>query len=278
MAATRWLTGAVLVVVAGGAGTAMAVARTPEPGPAAPQLLPGTCRLAQDPSELLVIPSDSSPAVPCTQHHQTEVMWTTIVTGPVAAVRVRPNGELLNATYGAACYDYAKDRAYLGAGPQDVTWGLAVWAKFPTAAAWARGDRTLVCEASTATDGPYGPTIDYPIAGVMSTVRSARFRLCRGPGGPVTCERPHNAEAVSPNVVLSGPWPGVADATRMAQQACQPVVDAYLGHPIGERPDLAVAPDPVSQATWAQSGPSLDCWISFADGRSETGSVRGGLR
>lgn len=227
---------------------------------------------------MVVIPSDASPAVPCTNAHQTEVMWTTTVTGPVAASRVRPNGELLNATYGAACYDYDKDRAYLGAGPHDVTWGLAVWAKFPTAAAWARGDRTLVCEGSAATDGPSGPTIDYPLAGVMSTARSARFRLCRGPSGRITCDRPHNAEAVSPNVVLTGPWPGAAEATRMAQRACQPVVDAYLGQPTSERPDLAVVPDPVSQTTWSPSGQSLGCWISFADGRSEAGSVRGGLR
>lgn len=278
MAVARWLGGAVLVVAAGGAGTAMAVARTPGPAPAAPPARPGTCRLAQDPSELVVIPSDASPAVPCTQSHQTEVMWTTTVSGAVASSPVRPNGELLNATFGAACYDYDRDRAYLGAGPQDVTWGLAVWAKFPTAAAWAHGNRTLVCEGSTATDGPSGPTIDYPIAGVMSTARSARFRLCRGPGGRVACDRPHNAEAVGPDALLTGPWPGAAAATTMAQHACEPVVDAYLGQPISRRPDLTVVPDPVSQAAWSPAGSSVACWIGFADGRSQTGSVRGGLR
>jgi hypothetical protein len=274
--AARAAGGAALVVLAAAAAASMAFARTP-PRTVTDQG-PGTCHHAEDPNELVVIPSDASPAVPCDIPHQTETMWTTTVTGPVAASPDRPNGELLNVTFGSACSDYLRIRRYLGAGPNDVTWGINTWSRFPTAADWAKGDRTLACQGSTTTDSPSGPTIDYPISEVMLTSRSARFRKCRSPAGPVTCDRPHIAEAVGPNAVLTGPWPGAAQEATSAVESCGPVVTAYLGEPVGARPDLAITPDPVAQGVWNPAGQPIDCWIRFADGRTVTGSLRGGLR
>ena len=275
-AGARGLGGTALVVVAAAAAASMAFAHTPQT--IATDQRPGTCHLAEDPNELVVIPSDSSPAVPCDAPHQTETMWTTTLTGRVAASRVRPNGELLNATFGGVCSDYLRIRRYLGAGPSDVTWGLATWNRFPTAAAWARGDRTLACQGSTTTDSPSGPTIDYPLFDVMASPRSTRFRLCRGAGGRLTCDQSHTAEATSPNILLTGPWPGAVAEAKAAAQACRPVVSAYLGEPVEARPDLVIVPDPVGQGAWNPAGQPVDCWLGFADGRSATGSLRGGLR
>lgn len=238
----------------------------------------GTCHLAEDPNELIAIPSDSGPDVPCTQPHQTETMWVTTLTGSVADSPTRPNGELLNTTFGGQCYDYSRERSYLGAGPNDVTWGVLSWGRYPTAAAWARGDRTLVCQGSAAIDTPKGPTIDFPMAGVMPTIHSARFRLCRSATGMVTCDRPHLMEDTSPDVTLQGSWPGEAAVATMAVGACVPIVEDYMGQPVSARPDLVVHPDVPTVQQWAAGNRSVNCWIATKSGQLVTGTVRGGLR
>lgn len=104
---TRWRTfgrtagGVVLVVALAIAGFAMSFAGT-VPSPVDIQR-PGTCHLAQDPNELIAIPSDTAPSVPCNRPHQTETMFLTKVTGPLAASKPRPNGELLNKLAGGPC-------------------------------------------------------------------------------------------------------------------------------------------------------------------------------
>ncbi len=272
----RSLAGVGLAVLAVVVGASMSFAR-PVPTPV-PDQRSGTCHLAEDPNELIAIPSDSAPALPCTEPHQTETMWVTKVTGELASSKSRPNGELLNQRLSGRCYDYGRERAYLGAGPSDVTWGILSWARYPTAAAWARGDRTLVCQGSATIKGASGPTIDYRLAGIMSTTRSARFRMCRAPAGLVTCDLPHTAEAASPNVILSGPWPGQTTGAKAAEDACRPVVDTYLGQAISSRPELVSKPAPTSERQWAAGDRSVNCWIGTANGRLVIGTVRGGLR
>jgi hypothetical protein len=271
----RLVAGIAGVVVAAVVGASMSFARP------VPTLMPdqsaGTCHLAEDPNELIAIPSDSGPDVPCTQAHQTETMWVTTVTGPLAASKSRPNGELLNQKISGRCYDYQRERTYLGASPYDVTWGILSWARFPTAAAWAKGDRTLVCQGSSTTDGPIGPTIDYSIAGIMTTRRSDKFRLCRAPAGAVTCEVPHTMEDTSPNVNLTGLWPGSFALASTAVNDCIPIVDTYLGQPIASRPELVIRPDMPTFEQWTAGNKSINCWIATADGGLVTGTVRGGL-
>jgi len=250
----------------------------PSPVPTRDQR-PGTCHLAADPYELAAIASDTAPPVPCTQPHQTETMWVATVTGPLAQPSRRPNSELLDHFLAPLCSDYQKVRAYVGASPEDSTWGIQSWVRFPTAAEWAAGDRTMLCQGSTTHYGPDGPTIDRSIGGIMATRASAMFRPCRARGAPVSCDQPHDSEATSPDVVFpAGPWPGAAMAAQMAAAACAPVTDAYLAAPLRDRPELVSQPDGPRQSDWAAGKRYADCWIANANGLLTTGTVRGGLR
>jgi len=223
---------------------------------------PGSCHLAIDPDELVAIPSDSTPPVPCTQPHQTETMWVDRVTGPLAAATARPNGQLLNQTLGGQCFDYRRVRTYVGAGPSDVVAGIASHVRFPTVAAWAAGDRTLVCQASVQGDPTAGPTTTVTLAGILRRAGSAPFRLCSRPGSQVTCAQPHTTEATSPDIVLpAGPWPGRVPALARATRACRPLVEAYLGAKLRARPELVVLTDGPSEAAWAQGNRSANCSI-----------------
>jgi hypothetical protein len=266
----------VLVVALAASGFAMSFAtQVPSPVPVSAQR-PGTCHLAQDPNELIAIPSDTAPPVPCDRPHQTETMFLTKVTGILAASRTRPNGELLNTLGGKLCYNYLRERSYMGAGPSDVTYGIYSWSRFPTAAAWARGDRTVACQGSTQPAGPIGPTIDFPLHGVMRGPHSALFRLCRTRTENVTCNLAHLGEDTSPNVVLPpGPYPGAVAEEQAARAACAPVVEAYLGQPVASRPDLSLTPDAISAAAWKAGNRSTECWLNNASGALTTGTVRG---
>ena len=268
---------ALTAVVAAGALTAF-TGQAPTGVPVSEQPV-GTCHLALDPYELVAIPSDSTPAVPCTQPHQTETMWIDPLTGPLAAADPRPNGQLLNQQAGGQCYDYDRIRAYVGAGPSDVTWGIGVWARFPTAQQWADGSRALTCQGSARTDTPVGPTVSFPLAGVMSTRESVRFRLCRRPNREVTCDQPHQSEATSPSIVLpQGPWQGDTVMLQRATAACRPVVETYLQAPLTSRPDLVVLTDGPREPAWAQGNRSANCSIAYTDGRLTTTTLRGALR
>jgi len=57
--------------------------------------VPGTCHRADDADELTATASDTSPAVPCDQAHQTETLWTATITGPLGAQDRRANPELI---------------------------------------------------------------------------------------------------------------------------------------------------------------------------------------
>jgi hypothetical protein len=206
-------------VAVGGAAAFAQQAPTGEPVTAQ---RPGTCHRALDIEELVSVASDSGPAVPCTRPHETETMWVERVTGPLAAARTRPNSQLLNTLLRDRCADAARIRAYLGAGPTDVTWGLGLHPRFPRADEWEQGARQLVCQASAGTGRAGGPTTTTPLAGVMTTRASVQFRLCRSAGANLTCDQAHTAEATSPDVLLpAGPWPGPQAAARQAQTACR---------------------------------------------------------
>lgn len=263
-----------LLVAVGAGGLTAFDSQAPAGVPLSAQR-PGSCHLAIDPDELVAIPSDSTPPVPCTQPHQTETMWVGRVTGPLAAATVRPNGQLLNQTLGGQCFDYRRVRAYVGAGPSDVVAGIASHARFPAVAAWAAGDRTLVCQASVQGDPTAGPTTTVTLAGILRRAGSAPFRLCSRPGAQVTCAQPHTTEATSPNAVLpAGPWPGRVSALNGATRACRPVVEAYLGAKLSARPELVVLVDGPPEAAWASGNRSANCAIGYRDGRSTTTSVR----
>ncbi|MGI8750928.1 MAG: septum formation family protein [Acidimicrobiales bacterium] len=276
---TRSVVGVALVVALAGAGFAMSfAAQVPSPVPVTADR-PGTCHLAEDPNELIAIPSDTAPPAPCNRPHQTETMFVAQVTGILAASPTRPNGELLNTLASRLCYNYTVERAYLSADPYDVTYGIYSWSNFPTATAWARGVRTVACHGSTQPATPNGPTIDFSLAGVMNSPHSPLFRLCRTESQDVTCNLPHLAEDTSPNVVLpAGPYPGPDNVAAAERQACEPIVDAYLKGPVASRPDLTVTPTPITEEAWVKGRRSGDCWLTNANQALTTGTVRGGAR
>jgi hypothetical protein len=272
------LLGVTAVVLAAGLATASAYAHQP------PSVLPtvasvaGTCHLALDPFELSATLSDTAPAVPCDSPHQTQTDFQLPLTGSLAAQTSRPNPELLNVTYAESCASYDRIRRFLGARPPDVYWGVSAYAKFPTRAEWASGVRTLVCDLSSDTATPAGPQLTQSLAGILRRQDSAAFRLCRLGSTLLTCNRLHDAEATSPNVILlAGPWPGAAAVAAEATKACGPVAAAYLTMPIGARPGLSLEPTSVSEQSWARGMRSVSCWIGSA-GAPTTGTLRGGLR
>lgn len=264
--------GAVVVVVI--LATLSAFARQDRPLLSTVGSVAGTCHLDQDPFEFATL-SDTSPAVPCDQPHQTETAFQLQVGGPLARRATRPNPELLEAAYSAACNDYGRIRSFLGARSPDVYWGVEIIARFPTLEEWANGVRTLDCAVYNNT--PTGPSLTEDLAGILTRRDSAAFRLCRLGSALVTCNRPHDAEATSPNVVLAaGGWPGSEVEAAEAVHDCLAVVDAYLDAPLGSRPGLRIEPSALSEAQWTSGDRSVNCWIGVA-GPPVVGTARGGL-
>jgi hypothetical protein len=253
-------------------------------GPASRSALPtrdsvaGTCHHASDATDLIATASDTSPAVPCTQPHQTETLWTVQITGLLAGQKERPNPELINATLAGRCDDYWRVRAYLGADTYDDHWGVSTVMKVPTPAEWAKGDRTLRCEAVSGKGGSQPPTASDTLRGILRRKDSAPFRLCRVGGQLVSCDQGHDEEAMSPNVVLkAAPWPGSTPLAVAAHTSCAAIAQHYLGVRLTSRPDLAVAADLPTQADWAAGNRGVNCWLQNSNGFLTTGTVRGDL-
>lgn len=253
-------------------------------GPSSRSALPtrdsvaGTCHQAWDPNELTASASDTTPAVPCSQPHQTETLWTEQITGLLAAQQQRPNPELINATLAGRCDDYWRVRAYLGADPYDDHWGVSTLMKVPTQAEWAKGDRTLRCEGIPGSGGSQPPTATDTLRGILRRKDSAPFRLCRVGGQFVSCDQGHDEEAMSPNVVLkAAPWPGSTAVAVAVHTNCAVIAQHYLGVRLVSRPDLVVVADLPTQADWAAGKRSANCWLQNSSGFLTTGTVRAGL-
>ncbi len=253
-------------------------------GPVPPEAMPtraatpGTYHVAVDPNELAATISDTAPPVPCDRPHQTETVWIHQIDGPLAREVERPNPELLGATLDARCNDYTRLRAYLGAEPNDNHWGLSMFIKVPTRAEWAEGDRTLRCEAVAAGSESGRPVMKESISGILRRTASARYRLCWSAGAAVTCDQAHDAEALSPNVILpDGPWPGGPAVEAMAADRCAPIAQQYLMASLASRPDLKVAFDIPTAASWATGDRNVDCNLASRTGKRMLGTLRGGL-
>jgi hypothetical protein len=233
-----------------------------------------------DPNELFATSSDTAPAVPCSQPHQTETLWTEQMTGMLAHQRLRPNPELINTTFSRRCDNYWRARAYMAADPFDNHYGVSMLMKVPSPSEWLKGDRTLRCDAlaghSRDSGGP--PSTTGSLRGVLRRKDSVNVRLCRVGGQAITCDQPHQGEGMSPNVILRpGKWPGDVGIAVAAQLACVTVAQHYLGVPPSARPELTVAATVPTQAQWDSGDRSADCWLQNTSGTLTTGTVRGGL-
>jgi len=254
-------------------------------GPSSPSALPtrasgpGTCHVAADPGELTATASDTAPAVPCDQVHQTETLWTGRVADRLAAEKRRPNPELINAMLGRSCDDFGRVQAYVGADDHDAQWGIIVEVKVPTPQEWAGGDRTFRCDARPPARGFGPPAATGTLRDVLRRNDSAMFRLCESRGAAVTCDQPHDREAVTPSVSLDGPtWPGDQALRTAAVTACSPMVEAYLGRPLASRPELVVTADVPDRNAWDAGTRNAACWVGSSGSTLATGTLRGGLR
>lgn len=241
--------------------------------------VPGTCHVAEDPTELTATASDTAPAVPCSQPHQTETLWTGPLTGRLAAEERRPNPELINAMLGRTCDDFGRVQAYVGADAHDAQWGIIVGLKVPTPEEWAGGDRTFRCDARPPAPGFGAPVSVGTLRDVLRRKDSAMFRLCESRGVAVTCDHPHDREAVIPSVALDGQgWPGDQAVRTAAVAACGPIVEEYVGGPLASRPELAVTADAPDRNGWDAGRRSAACWVGGSATSPVTGTLRAGLR
>lgn len=241
--------------------------------------VPGTCHVAEDPNELSAAISDTAPAVPCDRPHQTETLWTGRVTGPLDAEERRPNPELINAMLGRACDDYWRVRSYLGADAHDSHWGVTTLLKVPTPAEWAEGDRTFRCEATGPPKGTDGPSLTGTLRGVLRRSDSAAYRLCRSGPAMVTCDRPHDREAMSPDVGLDRPiWPGDQVLHALARPACRALGETYIAASLADRPDVSVVAEVPGREQWDSGTRHARCWLVSSTLSPRTGTLRGGLR
>lgn len=254
-------------------------------GPSSPSAMPtrssvpGTCHVAEDPTELTATASDTGPAVPCNEPHQAETLWTGWITGPLGTEKERPNPELMNATLGRACEDFGRVQAYLGADAHDAQWGIIVMLKVPTPGEWAGGERTFRCEATAPAGRLGGPVLIGTLRDALRRKDSASLRLCETSGAALTCDLGHDREAVGPSVALEGQgWPGEQALRAAAASACRPVAEEYLGASLPSRPEVVVTADIPSRNDWEAGKHSAACWLDNSTGGSTSGTVRGGLR
>jgi len=255
---------------------------TAQPSPSALETrasVPGTCHLAEDPTELTATASDTSPAVPCTQPHQTETLWTGEVTGPLATQAERPNPELINAMLARNCDDYWRVRSYLGSDDHDVIWGVGLLLKVPTPAEWAAGERTFRCVGWGTASARARPPLTDTLRDVLRRRDSARFRLCRLGGVDVSCDQPHDREAMSPDVALADrSWPGNELPPAEALVECGGVAEAYLGAAPAGRSEVKVIADVPEKDRWDAGERYVSCWLGDTRAGATTGTLRGGLQ
>jgi hypothetical protein len=222
-------------------------------------------------------PTDASPAVSCTGPHDAEAFRTFTYTGRYTARRTRPLPEQLQGELTSACSGYDAIRGYLGAGPVDAQWGVGAFVRVPTRREWAAGDRTIRCDLVPDNAGSGGPVVSAPLRGVLRLARSERFRLCYRAGRSLTCDRPHDAEAVAGAPALdAGPMPEPATLARAATAICASAISSYLGHPLSA--DLTARPLLPTKQRWDRGDRHVDCAVGPVDPRQlVTGTLRGGL-
>ncbi|WP_283137179.1 septum formation family protein [Rhizohabitans arisaemae] len=234
----------------------------------------GDCHRLELPEELYN-GSDVAPPVPCNEPHQTETYMLTRYSGPIAAHRERPSPEQLVKEIDRLC-DYRPIRPYLGAGPMDGQWGVAIWGKFPTRAEWLRGDRTLRCDLLGPTlVAARGPELTVPLRGIMVRAESAVVRRCRLGPADVTCAQPHDVEWVEPPVDLPpGRYPGVRRVARLAEEMCRVNAANFVGGPLR---GLRLRLEPPGPDRWRRDDRRVECWLGREDGAPVVGTLRGGL-
>lgn len=230
----------------------------------------GTCHTFRTPYEM-VQPSDVAPPVPCDRPHRSETYALITIDGPLATSPTRPEPEQFDA-YASRC-DAETLRTYLGAGPRDTV-SFSVWSRIPTRKEWAWGVRTMRCEAVPPVQNTAaGPLLAFSARDVLRKSASSAVRNCELGTKVVTCDQPHDREEVNAWLDLhEGPYPD--DVRAAAAHVCRPFVEEFLGHALGNTPDLTIKARTPTKDDWAKNTRTVKCGVGpAAAGAAVTGTL-----
>jgi hypothetical protein len=237
----------------------------------------GSChRLDQLEQTDPLYPSDTSPAVPCDQPHESETYAVVPITGRAAAYPQRPNPVWLEHTLAGAC-TWPAMTAYLGGRPIDALQNLSVLQVLPSEPEWARGVRKIRCDVLI---GPrssaYIASTSAPLHGILADPAGDRYRVCRAYGQQIGCDQPHDGELINAWIRFSNAelrHDTAKQQTAKILAACRAKAETYLGARPAAWGGLVLSAElPDTPATAAMKAGR--CWLVDAhSGREWTGSL-----
>lgn len=237
----------------------------------------GSChRLEQLEETDPVFLSDTSPAVPCTEPHQSETFAVEPLTGPVAAAKERPSPEILQRALQGVC-SWEAMGTWLGEQTPDIIRDISVLQYVPSVTEWKAGVRKIRCDALIGPRSTAGvAAISRSLAGIIRTPDAARFRVCRFGYVEVSCDQPHNAELAYPYIKFTDAALKANDRQAMLariEKACAPIVAAYAGEPLAGLRGYTLDPELPADDMHPDSRVG-HCWINAGSTRIVTGTVR----
>ncbi|WP_254126810.1 septum formation family protein [Aquihabitans sp. G128] len=185
----------------------------------------GTCHDLLEIEEQYAV-SDARPPVPCAATHLAETMALKRLPARLADSAERPSLERLQLLAPGLSCGYADVVRYLGSDPLDPHWFVTTEVRFPSAAAWAKGERRFRCDVvGSRRDSDGRPTRRGSLRKIMETPTSAAVRPCLLEGSIVPCDLPHDSE------VVAGEGPPVGGGAPRAEfeDSCPIAVSAFVG-------------------------------------------------
>lgn len=222
----------------------------------------GTCHTWRTPQEM-VQPSDIAPPVPCNAPHRSETFQVLSFAGPLATHRKRPDPEQLQA-YALDNCDGQELRQYLGAEPRDSV-AFSIWPRYPTRAEWAKGVRTLRCDAVPPVEkAKNGPLVAFSLKDVLKRPGSSALRNCDHGDVTVTCDHPHDREEVNAWLDLNESV-RFEDARTAAAKVCKPFVEEFLQRKLTSTPSLTIKARTPNEGEWEMGVRTVKCGVGPAD-------------
>jgi hypothetical protein len=201
--------------------------------------------------------------VDCAEPHDVEV--AAIQTLPDPGGTPFPGEAALSALAIPRCR--AELPGYLGGPAFDAT-RLQSWVFWPSPADWERGERWLLCSAIEIGGGGKSTERTGQLHGTLGADGFLVFQTCTT-GSPskdarlrtVTCDQPHQAEAVPDILTLGTPADRIPSKERMnvlARGHCDRAVASYLA--VANRRDVISSWRLPTQQSWEQGYTSVVCY------------------
>jgi Septum formation len=237
----------------------------------------GSChRLDQLEQTDPLYPSDTSPAVPCDEPHESETYAVVPIVGRAATYPQRPNPVWLEHTLAGAC-TWTAMTTYIGARRIDALQDLSVLQVLPSEPEWQRGVRKIRCDVLIGPRGSaYIAKISAPLHGILTRSAGDQYRVCRAYGQQVGCDQPHDGELINTWIKFSDAelrHDTVKQQTTKILAACRTQAAAYLGAPPDAWGGLVLSaelPDTPGDAAMKAGR----CWLADTHpGQEWTGSL-----